>query len=367
LQNNGGPTQTMALGAGSAAIDAGMYEGCQDVQLNTRDQRGYARFFDGNGDGVAYCDIGAYEYGSTAAPPPPGTLDPDPPVTTIELTPAEPDGANGWYRSPVTVTPQAEDASLVIDLRCALDPAGPPAAFDDLPDEACPFLGGAPVSAEGRHTFYAAAMDIWGNKSAPVSAGFKIDATPPVITCPAAGPFLLGSGEQPVGPAGVDASVSGLDEAASTLTGVVTTESAGPKTLTLTATDLAGNSGSQDCTTNVIYDFGGFYPPVEPAPALNTAKAGSAIPLKFSLAGDQGLDVIADGYPASQAVDCETLETNGSLEPAEPPGQSGLSYAAENGGYSYGWKTSKEWAGTCRALVLRLVDGTDHPAYFRFK
>jgi hypothetical protein len=181
LQDNGGLTQTMALGAGSPAIDAGNTAGCQNAQINNRDQRGYARFVDGNGDKVAACDIGAYEYGSTA-PPPTGVLDPDPPVVTIGLTPAEPDGANGWYHSPVTVRPDVTDASPVIELRCALDPAGPPAAFDDLPEENCPFLGGDQVAAEGRHTFYAAAMDVWGNKSAPVSASFKIDTPPPGLT-----------------------------------------------------------------------------------------------------------------------------------------------------------------------------------------
>ena len=49
----------------------------------------------------------------------------------------------------------------------------------------------------------------------------------------------------------------------------MTTESVGPKILTFTATDLAGNSASLDCAYAVIFDFGGFYLPVEPAPALN--------------------------------------------------------------------------------------------------
>jgi hypothetical protein len=77
--------------------------------------------------------------------------------------------------------------------------------------------------------------------------------------------------------------------------------------------------------------------------------------------------VIARGYPASQAVDCETLEPHGSLEPTERPGGSGLSCAAGNGWYSYGWKTSKEWAGTCRVLTLQLDDATQHQAYFQLK
>ncbi len=63
LQNNGGPTQTHALVAGSPAIDAGNPNGCRDnagVLLQT-DQRGFLRPADGNNDGTAGCDIGAYE------------------------------------------------------------------------------------------------------------------------------------------------------------------------------------------------------------------------------------------------------------------------------------------------------------------
>jgi hypothetical protein len=51
LADNGGPTETAALLAGSPAIDAGAADGCQ-----RRDQRGVAR---PQGPG---CDIGAYEH-----------------------------------------------------------------------------------------------------------------------------------------------------------------------------------------------------------------------------------------------------------------------------------------------------------------
>jgi hypothetical protein len=63
LQNNGGPTETHALVSGSPAIDAGNPNGCVDSRgapLPT-DQRGLPRAFDGNGDGRAACDIGAFE------------------------------------------------------------------------------------------------------------------------------------------------------------------------------------------------------------------------------------------------------------------------------------------------------------------
>ena len=57
LQDNGGPTWTHALLAGSAAIDAGTHDGAP-----TADQRGAPRILDGNGDGTAVADIGAVEY-----------------------------------------------------------------------------------------------------------------------------------------------------------------------------------------------------------------------------------------------------------------------------------------------------------------
>ncbi len=62
LRDNGGPTQTMALHPASPAIDAADNAICAAAPVNNLDQRGLPRSVDANGDGVATCDIGAYEF-----------------------------------------------------------------------------------------------------------------------------------------------------------------------------------------------------------------------------------------------------------------------------------------------------------------
>jgi Regulator of chromosome condensation (RCC1) repeat len=115
------------------------------------------------------------------------------------------------------------------------------------------------------------------------------------------------------------------------------------------------------------YQFGGFYPPVEADPVLNVVKAGSAVPLKFNLGGDKGLQILAAGSPASVPLDCANLDPGDDYQPAKSAGGSGLGYDAASGQYSYIWKTEKAWAGTCRVLSLRLADETEHRVAFQFR
>jgi predicted outer membrane repeat protein len=60
LANNGGPTQTIALEAGSPAINAGDETICAAPPVNNLDQRGFVR----PGIGATSCSIGAYEFNS---------------------------------------------------------------------------------------------------------------------------------------------------------------------------------------------------------------------------------------------------------------------------------------------------------------
>jgi hypothetical protein len=63
LAHNGGPTRTHPLVLGSPAIDA-RGPVCPDANgaPRTTDQRGKPRLVDGDGDGTAACDIGAFEF-----------------------------------------------------------------------------------------------------------------------------------------------------------------------------------------------------------------------------------------------------------------------------------------------------------------
>jgi len=118
--------------------------------------------------------------------------------------------------------------------------------------------------------------------------------------------------------------------------------------------------------THVQYSFTGFFPPVDNPPTYNKTKALSAIPVKFSLGGDMGTDIFAPGYPQSVNVPCTGGALQAAVEETLTAGSSSLSYDAASGQYVYIWKTERNWAGTCRQLVLRLSDGSEFRASFTF-
>ena len=119
--------------------------------------------------------------------------------------------------------------------------------------------------------------------------------------------------------------------------------------------------------TGSTFDFTGFGPPVANPPTVNRVRAGATVPIKFGLGGDQGSDVLAPGYPASAASDCTTGAVEGDAEPTTSATGKGLRYDPDADQYVYPWKTPSDWSGTCRQLTVKLTDGSEHTALFRFR
>ena len=111
--------------------------------------------------------------------------------------------------------------------------------------------------------------------------------------------------------------------------------------------------------------FSGFFQPVDNRPTLNVVRAGDAIPVRFALGGDYGLDIFAAGYPKSQKMP-PRIGRRDVVEETVKAKASSLTYLVRTGRYVYTWKTDKAWAGTFRQLVLQLRDGTVHKADFVF-
>ena len=113
-----------------------------------------------------------------------------------------------------------------------------------------------------------------------------------------------------------------------------------------------------------IYNVSGPFDPVDAYPTPNTMKAGRTVPVKFKLGGDYGLNVFADGYPVSQNVHCDATPP----DPVEvtSSANAGLTYDAVSGVYQYNWKTSGNWKGQCRTLLLQFSDGQELKANFKF-
>lgn len=286
--------------------------------------------------------------------------------TTSAVASPEPNEA-GWQREDVTVTLDATDegGSNVRWITYSANGAqeitstvvqGDSARFD--------------ITAEGETTITYFARDNAGNTEESQTLTVRLDKTTPeaTIVSPADGAeyrldeTIAADYACSDSGSGVHSCVGPVPDGSD-----MDTASVGHKTFTVEVTDRAGNVASESHTYAVVYDFDGFFRPVANPDVLNRARAGRAIPVKFSLNGDQGVDVFADRYPKSRRIHCRLTAPRGKMRQTETAGRSGLSYDAVLDQYTYVWKTKRAWAGTCRRLVVKLNDGTVHRANFKFR
>lgn len=223
-----------SVNAAPAIVDGSVYWGS-----------GYSKSAEGSGNSKLF----AFSIG--------GVVDTTSPTSSITLSPAAPDGAKGWYRSPVTVSVSATDNAGgvgVFETRCAVDPANAPAGFANLPDAPC----AATTVGDGSHTVYAASEDRDNNvESPPVQAAFQVDTTAPtIVAAPALPPNANGwySGPVIVRFTCADAG-SGIPSSACPADQILTSIGSSVSSTAETVTDAAGNvSAPSNVVTVKIVD-----------------------------------------------------------------------------------------------------------------
>jgi HYR domain len=196
-----------------------------------------------------------------------------------------------------------------------------------------------------------------------------VDNTPPAIThCP---PDRAITATCPTTVPNLTGEVTATDNCGGAVT-VTQTPVAGTQigvgttTVTLHVKDALNNEATCTATLTVSYSWNGFFPPVDNIPVINRVKAGSAIPVKFSLGCNQGLNIFWAGYPQSGQMNCNTQLPEDDIEQTVNAGGSSLNYDPVANQYIYVWKTDRSWAGTCRQLTVRFADGTYQYAFFNF-
>ncbi len=139
-----------------------------------------------------------------------------------------------------------------------------------------------------------------------------------------------------------------------------------PATYLVRVTAEGDTSGEYFLGTGAPPTFSGFSPPL----SKDNFNAGSTIPVKFSLGLNLGLDILAPGSPVSRQINCSpnSCGANVGIGPWEPTQSAlGLQYDPMANQYTYFWKTSNAWSGTCRELDVILRDGRHFRSTVRFK
>ena len=104
-------------------------------------------------------------------------------------------------------------------------------------------------------------------------------------------------------------------------------------------------------------------------PTINTANAGSTIPLKWALSNAAGNAYV--NMSGIQAITSKQIRCpNGTTDPVNPPicpiGTTGIA-GVTAGVFHFNWATLRTWSGTCRRLYVHLSDGSNPYAEFQFR
>ena len=155
-----------------------------------------------------------------------------------------------------------------------------PAAFDPYATTAAYTL----PAGDGPKTVYVQFQDSEGNISDRVSASIKLDGTPPVVTVttPADGATYVKHQAVIADWATSDAYSGVASEAGTVADGaLIDTASFGAKSVTVTATDVAGNSATTMVAYSVPFASAGVLPPL--SPDKTSVVDGGSVAVKFQV------------------------------------------------------------------------------------
>ena len=253
--------------------------------------------------------------------------------------------------------------------------------------------GSGVASVTGSQTFSSAgsfsksgkATDRADNNSNNTVVSGNVDTQAPVVTlnCPT-GTILLGasvSASWSASDPGTSTSASGVKSGFASGSIPLDTSTVGTHNAQVSAGASKDNVGhlsaaSNACQYSISFNWKGFFQPIDNNPdqsgqlayatVWNSAKAGQAIPVKFSLTGNQGLSIFfSTAYPKATQVTCPTAASSADPIETYAASNSGLQYDATADQYIYVWKTTSAIAGTCQQLNVKLTDGTSHYAWFK--
>lgn len=127
-----------------------------------------------------------------------------------------------------------------------------------------------------------------------------------------------------------------------------------------------------DTTPAVVFNWTGFFRPVDNLPRLNivniqTRASTLGVPIRFSLGGYKGVDIFETGYPKSETILCVRTKSTNRVDQTINTSVSSLSYDPLTDQYTYIWIVNKAWTRTCRQLVVKLTDNTIHVANFEIR
>jgi len=276
-------------------------------------------------------------------------VDATPPVVTPTVS--GPLGANGWYVGDTTVSWSTSDATSGVVSTLGCDAAL--VSADTLGD-----------------LFSCTATDDAGN-SASGETTVRHDATPPAVSFtggPADGATYDFGDAVPAATCSATDATSGVDAAGCVVSGGGTT--VGSYTLTAGATDLAGNHGSATRGYTVrAWALDGFLKPVNMGTSVvNTVKAGSTVPLKFTvLRGGVPMTAGIGAAFSAKKVPCDGTAVPDAVEEFLTTGQTSLRYDATAGQWIQNWATPSGGKGFCYRVALTTADGSSTAAAFQLK